>query len=167
MVHRTLRTSPAPRPIVRRGFTILEVLVTAIVFGVLASLVVPQFASASTEATKSDLTRTLLSVEAAIADYRDEHEDRLPTADPAMPMKANGSLHGWGVLVADGYLASPPRNAYTDSSLLAAGGSAAALAATSDDPYGWFYDIAGGDLFIFAAGYDRATDRLTHERVGR
>ena len=150
-----------------RAFTLVEILIVVVVLGILAAIVVPQFASATNDAIKSHLSRNLQAVDHQVALYKANNGDRLPTDDPTSPMGAAGAAaFGWGVLVSENYLKEAPMNFYTSSAALIAGDRAASLDATSDAANGWFFEADGTSLFVYAAGYDPSDDSLAHERAG-
>lgn len=60
------------------GFTLVEVLIVAIVLGILAAVVVPQFSSATADARLGTLTGRLAFVRNALELYRDDHEGAYP-----------------------------------------------------------------------------------------
>ena len=147
----------------RRGFTLVEILIVVVILGILAALVVPQFASASGQAIKSALMRQLQEIETQVEIYRGANANIFPTSDNAAPLAAGGTNNGWGVLVSAKYLKEAPMNPYTGSTLLVAGLGAAAAAEPRTSVNGWYYslDAAGVRLDFFAAGYDRQTDLLS------
>lgn len=57
---------PTPKPSARRGFTLVEILIVVVILGILASIVVPQFANASDESRRQAFISELrVFVEAA------------------------------------------------------------------------------------------------------
>ncbi len=56
-----------------RGFTLVELLIVAIMLAILAAIVVPQFASTTTEATESALKSDLAGLRSAMDLYRQQH----------------------------------------------------------------------------------------------
>lgn len=69
----------------RRGFTLLEVLIVVIILGILAAVVVPRFADATDDARTASLQSILGGVRSSIASFRTRAviagEDPFPTLD--------------------------------------------------------------------------------------
>ena len=73
----------APRPIpVQRAFTLIELLVVIAIIGILASLLLPALARAKDKAHDSRCVSNLKQLGVAVFMYADEHDSRLPAADP-------------------------------------------------------------------------------------
>jgi len=62
-----------PLYIVQKGFTLVELLIVAIILAILAAIIVPQFASTTTDAQESALRSDLAAMRAAIDLYRQQH----------------------------------------------------------------------------------------------
>jgi general secretion pathway protein G len=60
-------------PFHAQGFTLVELLIVAIMLAILAAIVVPQFASTTTEATESALKSNLAGIRSAMDLYRQQH----------------------------------------------------------------------------------------------
>lgn len=56
-----------------RGFTLVELLIVAIILAILAAIVVPQFASTTNDAEESALRANLAAVRSALDLYRQQH----------------------------------------------------------------------------------------------
>lgn len=67
----------------RCGFTLVEVLVVVVVLGILASITVPQFASATTDAKASSTAALIREVQQKIDLHEATTGDRPATIDPA------------------------------------------------------------------------------------
>jgi len=76
-------------PYLAQGFTLVELLIVAIMLAILAAIVVPQFASTTTEATESALKSDLAGMRAAIDLYRQQHGEY-----PAATGSAGGTCTG-------------------------------------------------------------------------
>lgn len=62
----------------RKGFTLIEILIVVIILGILAAIVMPQFAGATQDAKRSALTNMVQSLRSQVALYRLQHNDNLP-----------------------------------------------------------------------------------------
>lgn len=144
------------------AFTLVEILIVVVILGILASIVIPQFASASQDAIKSVLRDQIQTVDNMIEYYRVQNAGTLPTSDPVDPFGASG---GWGVLVSSGYLKDTPFNQYAGGSVTAPGTTAAAAAAElPGSATGWFFRVINPvKLDVWAAGYDEQLNRLSNE----
>ncbi|MFG0294086.1 MAG: type II secretion system protein [Phycisphaerales bacterium JB050] len=144
-----------------KGFTLVEILIVVVILGILASIVVPQFVSATTEATKTHIQRNLQEISNQIEVYKGNHAGALPTSDPDDPLETGS----WGILVSADYLRDEPKNFYTSSSDIGEGTYEEASELTSSAVVGWLYEVSGRDLLIYAAGYDAVNDLLSNETL--
>ena len=64
------------------GFTLVELLIVAIILAILAAIIVPQFASTTTDATESALRANVTAMRSAIDLYRQQHGE-YPGVDDA------------------------------------------------------------------------------------
>lgn len=137
----------------RKGFTLIEILIVVIILGILAAIVIPQFAGASDDARKSSTASQLQTLRSAVELYKLQHGDSYPTT--------GGSVTGawqWSQLLStstsyDGkqvgpYLQQTPMNPLAGRSDV--GTSAGATV-------GWFIQ-ADGRIF----GVDKAGVALTY-----
>jgi prepilin-type N-terminal cleavage/methylation domain-containing protein len=69
----------------KSGFTLVEILIVVVIMGILAAIVVPQFAQSSDDARYSSTIQNLQSLRGQIDLFRNHHENLLPgdTADSA------------------------------------------------------------------------------------
>ena len=61
-----------------RGFTLVEILIVVIILGILAAIVIPQFANASTDARTANLKTTLANVRNQIEVFKMQHNETAP-----------------------------------------------------------------------------------------
>lgn len=137
------------------GFTLVEILIVVVILGILASIVIPQFSSASEEARANSVAKLLQSMRGQIEVYRVEHNNEYPTLDQMWDNMVN-KTDAAGNIVADGefgpYFKMLPRNQYTQSTTVVAVGAGAATD-------GWEYDPENGR--VTAVGFDEATRTYT------
>jgi len=62
----------------KKGFTLVEILIVVIILGILAAIVIPQFTSASAEARISNLATNLQSVRSQLLLYKTQHNEAFP-----------------------------------------------------------------------------------------
>ncbi len=79
------------------GFTLVELLIVAIMLAILAAIVVPQFASTTDEATESALKSNLAGIRAAIELYKQQHGE-YPGALASTGGTCTGGTAGTGAL---------------------------------------------------------------------
>ncbi|RMH14690.1 MAG: prepilin-type N-terminal cleavage/methylation domain-containing protein [Planctomycetota bacterium] len=136
-----------------RAFSLLEVLVVVIVIGILAAVVVPQFAGASDEARTSSLQSVLGGVRSSIASYRTRAviagEDPFPTL---------AELTTVGVVMQNEIAANPFTGVSGVQSVSAA--QAQSRAVVNEQAAGWNYYVdnsASPPVAIFYANCDDET----------
>lgn len=133
------------RQAVRRGFTLIEVLVVVIVLGILAALVMPHFVGTVEEATIQTAHHELYKLRRAIEVYTITNGNDLPDVT-----EGDGT---WGALTSGNqYLKSAPVNPYVggaNSGVIVYGGGPDGNYQTG---YGWIFNPATGE--VWAGGFD-------------
>jgi len=134
----------------RRGFTLIEILIVVVILGILAAVVVPRFANATSEASEKATFHELQKVRRVIDVYRVRNADALPTVE-----EGDGT---WGSLLNNQYLKTAPVNAWVGG----ANGGVIAFGEGPDDAYhtdyGWIYDPDTGR--VWAVGFDGSDEPL-------
>lgn len=67
------------RRTMKKGFTLVEILIVVIILGILAAIVIPQFTNASTDARKANMASQLQTMKSQIALYKLQHNDAVPS----------------------------------------------------------------------------------------
>lgn len=131
-----------------RAFTLIEILIVVLILGILAGIVVPQFASATDEARKVAVVDQLTKIREALAVYHVRNAAHFPEVS-----EGDGT---WGQILSIDYLRDPPLNGWVG----AENGAKIVLRDTPDagyqDTYGWIFDPSTGD--VWAGGYDGGDD---------
>jgi prepilin-type N-terminal cleavage/methylation domain len=137
---------------IRKGFTLVEILIVVVILGILAAIVVPQFTNAANEARGGNVATQETTIQTQLELYAARNNGTYPDI-----VGTDGSQ--WDELVDNGYLKSPPLNPFSPT----AGNrddvtafdftdveSANDEAAAEDADDGWLYDATDG--IIRAAG---------------
>jgi general secretion pathway protein G len=130
---------------IKRGFTLVEILIVVIILGILAAIVIPQFTNASTEARENSVRSQLQTLRSQIELYKLQHNDDLPDLvtnwnQLTTVTEADGTAPEAGDQSFGPYMQSAPVNSLNNNSAVVNGdGSAAAGAAC-----GFVYDYAAG-----------------------
>ncbi len=125
----------------RRGFTLVEILIVVIILGILAAIVIPQFANASTDARTSNLRTTLNEVRNQIELFKGQHNDQPPqltgmwtlmttSSDTTETATASPTGTRWGP-----YLQAMPVNPLNNFTTVSS--------AVTDANAGWYYEPSG------------------------
>jgi general secretion pathway protein G len=137
----------------RNGFTLIEILIVVIVLGILAAIVVPKFAGATTTSRKLSLKGELRMIRGAIQLYRVEHRDQLPDlvgtnwdailqySDIHGNLNATQDLTVTPPVNCGPYLKDAPYNPLAQSTVIDTAPAAGV---------GWVYDFATGQLLATA-----------------
>jgi type II secretion system protein G len=139
--------------ILTRAFTLVEILIVVVILGILASIVVPQFASATEQAQRSAIVDQIRKLRQAIAVYYVRAGNDYPTITPG-DQPANWGEIGPGST----YMRSVPANVWVggpNSKMIVHGTEADT---TFHMDYGWIWDPDSGNLW--AAGCDDADNPL-------
>jgi general secretion pathway protein G len=147
----------------KRGFTLVEILIVVIILGILAAIVIPQFTNASQDARKSSLTSQLQTLRSQLELFKLQHRDTYPTADglatgawqwSLLTGKSNDDRTTTGTPKFGPYLQATPVNPINDASVGAAASTMlsvatdpAAGATVTGGPAGWVFSQATGKIF--------------------
>ena len=139
---------------VRKAFTLVEILIVVIILGILAAIVIPQFTKASDEAREAALASDLQTLRNQLELYKVQHLERYPDTsaagepDPSVDNFKNRLLTktlDTGAFDVNGnygpYLQKFPENPYVADGLkdvLVMG----AIAVPGDDSTGWYWNTA-------------------------
>ena len=136
----------------KKGFTLVEILIVVIILGILAAIVIPQFANASNDARLTNLKTTLANVRNQIEIFKTQHNENAPDVNvmwnimllPSDTTEASSAAPTgtkWGP-----YLQAAPYNPLNNLS----GVTSAAI----DSNAGWYYSPIGMGYTFYARSVD-------------
>ncbi len=130
----------------RNAFTLVEILIVVVILGILAAIVIPQFAQASVDAQTTATYTEVQKLRRHIEVFKVRNSNALPSV-----AVGDGT---WGELVGVNgeYLMAPPYNAWVGEphghDIIFGTGPDTAF----HQDYGWIYDPTTGD--IWAGAFD-------------
>jgi prepilin-type N-terminal cleavage/methylation domain-containing protein len=147
----------------RRGFTLVEVLIVVVIMAVLAGVVIPQFSASTDDARKATAEFNVSSLRSVMETYKAHHRGLLPAHDaPAKTLSgltrktlADGTLDAEGAY--GPYLLEIPENSFTGKTdvALTTKASLSRSDVTAGSAGGWLYNATTGHLFLDSdPGYD-------------
>jgi len=157
-----------PRP---RAFTLVEVLIVLIILGILATIVIPQFTSASQQARENTLRDDLRFMRTQIGVFKAQHRDAPPgypggvqTAAPTAAdfyeqmtmftdVSCNTNASATTVFKFGPYLSKMPANPLNNLDTVLIVGNGAAVPAP-DDSTGWIYKPQTQEFHANSTGND-------------
>ncbi len=144
-----------------KAFTLVEILIVVVILGILAAIVVPQFANATKDSQAGNLKAQIKEIQNQLELFR-AREGAYPTMAELTAAPTSGAPGGWGAMIDKGYLKAAPKNPAMSpqTSDVAAGTFDAATGQMDGDgASAWAYDETTGDFgannFDEAAGIVR------------
>ena len=132
---------------IRSAFTLFEVMIVVLVLGILAAIIVPYYANASSDAQDTATHDNLERIRRSLSLYY--------VKNSSFPQITAGS-GTWGELLGQEYLRSVPQNLWVGG----ANATVIVLGSSPDSAYqtahGWIYDPATGNV---CAGSFDASDK--------
>ncbi len=133
---------------IRKGFTLVELLIVVVILGILAAVVVPQFTNATSEATAGNLKAQLSTLQNQIELYSARNNGGSPFA-------AAAGATSWDTLRNGGYIKANPINpasTATDKTTVGVTVTATDRGSTS---YAWLWNTTNKTLY--ASFFNEAT----------
>ena len=83
----------------KRGFTLIEILIVVVILGILAAIIIPQFTDAAQDAGAASARSQLQTMRSQVELYRVQNNGAAPAGDASGP---------WTELVTENYIRSAP-----------------------------------------------------------
>ena len=97
---------PAGRPTRRSGFTLIEILIVVVILGILASIIVPQFADAQSSTRAAAMRTQLNTIRSQVSAWRIQHGNAMPGGNSATASQMMQTLIDDGYIVRTVFLSS-------------------------------------------------------------
>ena len=147
----------------RSGFTLVEILIVVMILGILAAIIIPQYASATNESRRATIADQLRLYRDQINVYKAQHTDNVPGVTAAVPAGSvalfaahltshtdaagNNSATRSATFKYGPYLPVMPLNPINGLATVKIDATSAAVP-TPDGTTGWIYQPATGRLSI-------------------
>jgi general secretion pathway protein G len=140
------------RKLVRKGFTLVEILIVVVILGILAAIVIPQFTNASEAAKASSVLSQLQTLRSQVELYKNQHNNEYPTSDGTLSgtwdwtkMTNKTDIDGAvgttaGTHIYGPYMQQAPKNPFVTTT----GGANIALGTATDGTVGWVLNTTTG-----------------------
>jgi general secretion pathway protein G len=161
-------------PSTRAAFTLIEILIVITILGIIATIVLPQFSTASNTARENMLKDELRYLRTQIVVYKAQHHDVNPgypsgdttrsatDTDYLQQMTLHTDEAGNVFATASAtfkfgpYLSGMPPNPLTSLSAIRIIGDTESWPTADDATYGWFYRPLTGEIMANSSGVDSA-----------
>ena len=139
----------------KRGFSLVELVIVVAVLGIMAAIVVTQFQSHSTEARRTVAQDNLRTLRSAIELYTAQHGGVPPGYENDDPETVPTSSNFCDQLMADRkYLSKIPKNSFNNHTNILMIGNGQTFPANPVPGYGWIYQAATKTIRLNWAGSD-------------
>jgi len=139
----------------KRGFSLVELVIVVAVLGIMAAIVVPQFRSQSTQARMAVVKDSLRILRSAIELYTSQHGGVPPGYENDDPETPPTSSDFYQQLVVDrNYLARIPKNPFNNLKTIKMIGNSETFPSDPVDGYGWVYQAATKTIKLNWPGSD-------------
>ena len=130
---------------IKKGFTLVEILIVVVILGILAAIVIPQFTSASESAKGSSVVAQLQTIRSQLELYQVQHNGDYPDLVTDGWINMTDTTDATGDTAGSDfgpYLQKAPVNPFTGLSAVGALGSA------TEGTDGWAYDSTTGEILL-------------------
>ena len=131
----------------RKGFTLVEILIVVIILGILALIVAIEFAGASTAARETSLAKDLQMIRRQIGVFKNHHVGIIPGQDGQdIVDQLTGKTDAAGIVADDGvygpYIPTFPTNSFTNTATVESGAGS-----PGGGNCGWYYNTDTGNFY--------------------
>jgi general secretion pathway protein G len=140
----------------KRGFSIVELIIVVAVLGIMAAIIVPQFQSHSTEAKESVAKDSLRILRSAIELYTAQHSGIPPGYTNNDPQTSPSSSNFYNQLTVERrYMSKIPVNPFNNRQDIWMIGNSGTFPQNPTGNYGWVYQAATKTIKLDWQGMDK------------
>ena len=130
----------------RKGFTLVEILIVVVILGIIALIVAVEFAGTSNAARETSLAKDLQMIRRQIGVFKNRHMGTLPGQDNRdIVAQLTSKTDDAGLVTEDGihgpHMPIFPTNPFTNTSTVECG-----TGSPGGGDYGWYYNTETGDF---------------------
>ncbi len=134
----------------KKGFTLVEILIVVVILGILAAIVIPQFTSASETAKGSSLVSQLQTIRSQLELYQVQHNGDYPSLGTnwdqmTTTTDVSGAAATTGITYGP-YLQKPPVNPFSNTSTVTQSTDANGNVPAAGADVGWVYNNQSGRI---------------------
>ena len=132
----------------RKGFTLVEILIVVIILGILALIVSMEIADASSTARETSLAKDLQMIRRQIGVFKNHHTGIIPGQDDQdIVDQLTGRTDDAGIVADDGahgpYMPVFPTNPFTNTATVESGAGSPG----GGGNFGWYYNTDTGNFY--------------------
>ncbi len=139
---------------IRKGFTLVEILIVVVILGILAAIVVPQFTNATQDAQAGNLKAQLKSLQNQIELYNARNNGAYPDLTATWGTTADA-----GSLVGGNYIKTPPQNPAFPGADKTSVTATATAGETGSAASAWLWNST--DRTLYASYFNETTGTVT------
>lgn len=139
----------------KKGFSLVELVIIAALLGIMAAIIVPQFQSQSSQAKKAVAKDHLRMLRSAIELYTVQHRGIPPGYEDNNPLNTPSSaVFLTQMMISGSYIRKMPANPFNNLETIMMVGNNESFPQKPVDGYGWVYQPATKDIRLSWAGTD-------------
>ncbi len=138
----------------KRGFSLVELVIVVALLGIMAAIVVPQFQNHSVQAKGAVAKDSLRILRSSIELYTAHHQGIPPGYENDNPQSTPSYSAFYEQLVDNNYMRKMPKNPFNDLQNIKMVGNEQTFPTSPVDGYGWIYQPATKTIRINYAGTD-------------
>jgi type IV pilus assembly protein PilA len=139
----------------KKGFSLVELVIIAAILGIMAAIIVPQFQSQSSQAKKAVAKDHLRMLRSAIELYTAQHGGIPPGYENNNPSNSpSSSVFLTQMMISGNYIRKMPANPFNNLETIMMIGNNEPFPQNPVDGYGWVYQPATKNIRLSWAGKD-------------